>query len=165
LKPAWDQNVEQFSSSVHCLPQVVNEHGVQLTSAALADMVYLEAVLKEAMRLLPAARVGMRQATTDMTLSGVQIPKGSYIIWSIDAAHALDPTLWQGPDSIPAGELSQPLIFATALSPSSQSHDLETWLAHLSADEQQLLSCRVVGAAHAAAALDSALSLIHNINN
>jgi len=66
-------------------------------------MVYLEAVLKEAMRLLPAARVGMRQATADMTLSGVHIPKGSYVIWSIDAAHALDPTLWQGPDSMPKG--------------------------------------------------------------
>eukprot|EP00775_Hariotina_reticulata_P008535 gene8535-8717_t len=95
-----DNEVEKLHAEQQ---KVVNEHGLQLTSAALADMVYLEAVLKEAMRLLPAARVGMRQAITDMTLSGVQIPKGSYIIWSIDAAHALDPTLWQGPDSIPAG--------------------------------------------------------------
>jgi len=87
--------------------QVVDVHQSQLTSSALSDMVYLEAVLKEAMRLLPAARVGMRQATADMTLSGVNIPKGSYIIWSIDAAHALDPTLWQGPDSIPAGKMTQ----------------------------------------------------------
>lgn len=66
-------------------------------------MPLLDAALKEVTRLLSAARVVMRQATQPLQLCGVTVPAGSYLILSIDCMHALEPTLWQGPSTIPPG--------------------------------------------------------------
>jgi cytochrome P450 len=67
-------------------------------------------VLKEAMRLIPAARVGMRKATRDLNFDGIMVPQGSIVVYSIDALHALEPTLWQGPESIPKGATLPPYM-------------------------------------------------------
>jgi cytochrome P450 len=82
---------------------VVSSHGLTLSQAVLADMPKLEACIREVTRLLPASRVVMRQATEHLSLCGVKVPRGAYMICSVDCMHALEPTLWQGPASIPAG--------------------------------------------------------------
>ena len=88
--------------------QVLNTHGEALTMTSLSAMPYLDAVLKEAMRLIPAARVGMRKATRDLNYDGIIVPKGSIVAYCIDTLHALEPTLWKGPESIPKGATVPP---------------------------------------------------------
>lgn len=62
-------------------------------------MTYLDAVIKESMRLLSASRIGIRQATQDMNICGYTVPAGSYLSFSVDCLHAIDPLLWNGDTS------------------------------------------------------------------
>eukprot|EP00882_Tetradesmus_deserticola_P022395 GHRQ01024297.1.p2 GENE.GHRQ01024297.1~~GHRQ01024297.1.p2 ORF type:complete len:268 (+),score=91.10 GHRQ01024297.1:61-804(+) len=83
--------------------EVVSSHGPTLSQAVLANMPRLEACMREATRILPASRVIMRQATERLSLCGVEVPRAAYMICSVDCMHALEPTLWKGAASIPAG--------------------------------------------------------------
>lgn len=89
---------------------MLTTHGEELTQQSLAAMPYLDGVLKEAMRLIPAARVGMRRATRDLNFDGVIVPKDSVVVYSIDLLHALEPTLWKGPECIPKGSTLPPYV-------------------------------------------------------
>mmetsp|Transcript_38966 Transcript_38966/g.86699 ORF Transcript_38966/g.86699 Transcript_38966/m.86699 type:complete len:562 (-) Transcript_38966:1065-2750(-) len=51
-------------------------HGSAITGAALADMPYLDAVVKEAWRLYPLVGVVPRRATQKLNLLGYDVPKG-----------------------------------------------------------------------------------------
>jgi cytochrome P450 len=120
------------------LYQAVATHGPAFNQAVLADMPKLEACVREVMRLLPASRVVMRQATERLSLCGVEVPRSAYMICIVDCMHALEPTLWQGAASIPAGARVPPYMdwkggLAEAFQP-------ERWLGDASSKPRHMLT-------------------------
>jgi cytochrome P450 len=120
------------------LYQVVSTHGPAFSQAVLADMPKLEACIREVTRLLPASRVVMRQATERLSLCGVEVPRSAYMICSVDCMHALEPTLWKGAASIPAGARVPPYMdwkggLAEAFQP-------ERWLGDASSRPRHMLT-------------------------
>ncbi|KXZ56842.1 hypothetical protein GPECTOR_1g76 [Gonium pectorale] len=76
--------------------QVISEHGSEMSLPALGAMSYLEAALKEAMRLLPATSGGLRQLTEPLKVGDTVLPAGSMIWLYSHLMHCLDPALWDG---------------------------------------------------------------------
>ena len=52
------------------------EYGEELSYAATCHMPYMDATLKECMRLLPASAGGIRKLTADMQVGGYTVPAG-----------------------------------------------------------------------------------------
>jgi cytochrome P450 len=79
----------------------------------LARLPYLEAVVKESMRLYPPAWAQARRAVADFDLEGYHFPGGSYVIVSQWVTHRR-PDLWQNPEQFlperfgPAAEVAIP---------------------------------------------------------
>ncbi|XP_075986358.1 uncharacterized protein LOC142983408 [Anticarsia gemmatalis] len=69
----------------------------EVTKENISKLVYLEAAIKETIRLYPIGPVIARQATNDVELRNVTIPAGSNIIVHLWAANT-DPEYW-GPDA------------------------------------------------------------------
>ncbi|KAJ8709485.1 hypothetical protein PYW08_009489 [Mythimna loreyi] len=91
--------------------QVLGEDG-QLSKENLSQLVYLEAVIKEAIRLYPIGPIVARDTTSDTKLRNVMIPKGSSImvhVWSVNRntkywgldAEEFKPERWLSPDTVP----------------------------------------------------------------
>ena len=90
--------------------EVLNQLRDELTGCAtLQDKLrspLLECVVKETLRLYPAAPAGLRQASEDVVYKGVSIPEGSLVAYSIyvtqrqeasfEDALAFKPERWQG---------------------------------------------------------------------
>ncbi|KXZ56799.1 hypothetical protein GPECTOR_1g72 [Gonium pectorale] len=77
--------------------QVVAQHGPGLTHEASLDMRYLEATLKECMRILPASAGGIRRLAEDVRVGGgYVIPKGETVWYHAGLLHCTDPALWDG---------------------------------------------------------------------
>ncbi|KAG2440483.1 hypothetical protein HYH02_010362 [Chlamydomonas schloesseri] len=76
--------------------RVIAEYGAELSYTAVSNMPYLEAVVKEAMRLLPAAASGMRRLTEPLTIGDVTLPTGALILSYSNLMHCIDPVLWDG---------------------------------------------------------------------
>lgn len=53
-------------------------------------------IIKETLRLFPAAPAGLRRTTRELTFEGFRIPKGQLVAFSIYATHRL-PTLYADP--------------------------------------------------------------------
>ncbi len=68
-------------------------------SAVLADPARVPAFVEESLRLEPAATNVDRYTTTDVTIGGVTIPAGAYVIVSLAAANR-DPAVFDDPDGI-----------------------------------------------------------------
>jgi cytochrome P450 len=67
------------------------------TPAHMAQLCYLEQVVKETLRLYPPIHLGTRMAATDLEFQGYQIPKGARILYSIYLSHR-HPKYWPNPD-------------------------------------------------------------------
>ncbi|KAG2484376.1 hypothetical protein HYH03_016792 [Edaphochlamys debaryana] len=76
--------------------RVVSALGEGLSPAALAAMPYLDAAIREAMRLLPASSGGVRKLTRELGVAGYTIPAGEYVWYHAGLLHCLDPVLWDG---------------------------------------------------------------------
>ncbi|KAG2497936.1 hypothetical protein HYH03_004198 [Edaphochlamys debaryana] len=76
--------------------KVVAQHGGAITYAVASQMPYMDATLKEAMRLLPASAGGLRELTADLRVGEHVIPKGEIVWYHAGLLHCVDPTLWDG---------------------------------------------------------------------
>ncbi|XP_056685002.1 cytochrome P450 CYP82D47-like [Spinacia oleracea] len=68
----------------------------QVDESDLQKLVYLQAVLKETMRLYPAGPLTQREAITDCTVSGYKILAGTQLYVNLYKIHR-DPKLWANP--------------------------------------------------------------------
>ncbi|EFJ44894.1 hypothetical protein VOLCADRAFT_106263 [Volvox carteri f. nagariensis] len=80
--------------------KVVSELGPELSFQALSRMPYLDAVFKEALRVLPPSSGGFRKLTRDATICGVTLPAGTLIWYHALLLQILDPVLWDGDTSV-----------------------------------------------------------------
>ncbi|KAG2441573.1 hypothetical protein HXX76_003194 [Chlamydomonas incerta] len=80
--------------------ELVANRGLLDSADGLAQLPYLDAVLKESQRLHPAVGFYWRDATSDIPLpelGGLVIPKGSFVSISIYSMHR-DPEQWKEPE-------------------------------------------------------------------
>lgn len=64
-------------SSICVSRQVIAEQGAEINGAALKGMTYLDAVIREILRLHPIVGGAFRKAIKDFDLGGYRIPKAS----------------------------------------------------------------------------------------
>ena len=70
----------------------------QVTEPDLTNLVYLQAILKETMRLYPAASLGVpHEAMEDCTIRGYHIPVGTRLLVNLSKLHR-DPNVWAEPN-------------------------------------------------------------------
>ncbi|KAK1433539.1 hypothetical protein QVD17_10450 [Tagetes erecta] len=78
------------------LDAVVGRDG-QVSESNIANLVYLQAVVKETLRLYPAGRLGgTRQFSEDCIVAGYHVPKGTWLLvnlWKLQQ----DPEIWTNP--------------------------------------------------------------------
>jgi len=75
---------------------LVAKHGESLTRQILdKDCPFLEAVIKEAMRIRPINSGAIRVPTDTMVIDGKQIPKGWPVTVNIQLTHEHDPTVYE----------------------------------------------------------------------
>ncbi|XP_065073957.1 cytochrome P450 4C1-like [Ochlerotatus camptorhynchus] len=67
--------------------QVITSSDMFVDTDTLKQLVYVEAVLKEAMRLIPVAPLIARENIRDIELDGHRIPKGTVFLMNIYALH------------------------------------------------------------------------------
>jgi cytochrome P450 len=63
--------------------QIVAEHGEHLTPAAMKDMRYTEACVKEALRMIPIIGSVCRQLLQDVDVCGYKLTKGTRVVLSL----------------------------------------------------------------------------------
>ncbi|KAK2648076.1 hypothetical protein Ddye_015565 [Dipteronia dyeriana] len=69
----------------------------QVKESDLKNLVYLQAILKEAMRLYPAAPLSVpHESNEDCTISGYHVPKGTRLLVNLWKIHR-DPSVWSEP--------------------------------------------------------------------
>jgi cytochrome P450 len=84
-RPAWERLVDEQR-------RMQAKHGNQLTKDALdKECPYLDAVIRETMRIRPLSGGIPRIAKETILLQGQQIPKGWFVDWSAALSHELDP--------------------------------------------------------------------------
>jgi cytochrome P450 len=64
-----------------------NSHSSEFSLDFLNNFPYLEAVIKETMRLYTVVPLIMRQSSEDVDIDGCLIPKDTVLIMSLDAMH------------------------------------------------------------------------------
>jgi len=80
----WEKLVQEQQS-------VVNKHGDTFTKTLIDnECPYLEAVIKEVMRLIPVSGGGTRLVDETFVINSVQIPKNWFTIYSIGLTHEND---------------------------------------------------------------------------
>ncbi|KAG2446207.1 hypothetical protein HXX76_000799 [Chlamydomonas incerta] len=80
--------------------KVMEEFGPELTYKAACSMPYMDATVKECMRLLPASAGGPRRLTAELKAGDVVLPAGSYVWMYSWLLHCLDPACWDGDTSV-----------------------------------------------------------------
>ena len=93
-----------FEKLVQEQRELISTHGsTKITKKFLDDCTYLEAVIKETMRIVPLSGVNLRSAEEAVILDGKQIPKGANVFCNIRLTHELDP-------KIPSSTSMNPLV-------------------------------------------------------
>eukprot|EP00587_Corethron_hystrix_P000373 CAMPEP_0113326132 /NCGR_PEP_ID=MMETSP0010_2-20120614/18292_1 /TAXON_ID=216773 ORGANISM="Corethron hystrix, Strain 308" /NCGR_SAMPLE_ID=MMETSP0010_2 /ASSEMBLY_ACC=CAM_ASM_000155 /LENGTH=377 /DNA_ID=CAMNT_0000186311 /DNA_START=111 /DNA_END=1244 /DNA_ORIENTATION=+ /assembly_acc=CAM_ASM_000155 len=89
----WEKLVEEQN-------KVMSAHGSELTKKIIdQECPYLEAVIKESMRILSVSGGGVRTVDQTVTIDGTQIPKNWVAWYGIGLTHALDPVTWTEDES------------------------------------------------------------------
>jgi cytochrome P450 len=73
--------------------------------ADVKELTYLDAVLKEAMRLYPPGPYGAREATEDVALGRYTVPAGTVIFYPFWAVH-MNPEYWPDPEVFDPGRFT-----------------------------------------------------------
>ncbi|XWS24303.1 hypothetical protein CRYUN_Cryun28dG0089500 [Craigia yunnanensis] len=69
----------------------------QVNESDTKNLVYLQAIIKETLRLYPAAPISLiHAAIEDCTVSGYQVPAGTWLITNLYKVHR-DPRIWSDP--------------------------------------------------------------------
>ncbi|KAG2666508.1 hypothetical protein I3760_15G064800 [Carya illinoinensis] len=69
----------------------------QVKDSDIQNLAYLQAVIKETMRLYPAGPLGVpHESSEDCTLAGYHVPAGTRLLVNLSKIHR-DPNLWQDP--------------------------------------------------------------------
>ncbi|KXZ56821.1 hypothetical protein GPECTOR_1g74 [Gonium pectorale] len=76
--------------------QVIAQYGSELTYQVACHMPYLDATLKECMRILPASGGSMRRLLDDVRVGDYVLPKGDMVWYHAGLLHCTDPALWDG---------------------------------------------------------------------
>jgi len=92
-------NLDMQARALEEINEVVGD-ATDVTTAQLKELKYLEACLKEAMRLAPPVPIIGREALEDMTVGGYHIPAGTTLLINMmllhrDPAHFPDPETFQ----------------------------------------------------------------------
>jgi cytochrome P450 len=70
----------------------------QVKESDIKNLVYLQAIIKESMRLYPAGALNIpHESTEDCTLAGYHIPTGTRLIVNLSKMHR-DPHVWSNPN-------------------------------------------------------------------
>jgi len=89
----WDRLVAEQSA-------LETKHGAALTKEQLDnECPYLDAFLKETMRIMPVSGGATRVVDKTIVIDGVQIPKKWWIMASISLTHEQDPVTWKSDGS------------------------------------------------------------------
>lgn len=96
-----------LSDHPHALNQVVEEIDEHLagqppTLQGLAQLGFLDRVLKESLRLYPPIHIGNRIVAEDLNFAGYRIPQGARLVYSIYLTHR-HPSYWTHPDEFDPG--------------------------------------------------------------
>jgi len=83
---AWKKLVQEQQESILA-------HGTTITKSTLDECTYLEAVIKETLRMVPISGGNLRRGDETIVLDGKQIPKGESIFCNIRLTHELDPMI------------------------------------------------------------------------
>ncbi|KEH25406.1 xanthotoxin 5-hydroxylase CYP82C4 [Medicago truncatula] len=72
--------------------------GRRVESSDIKNLVYLQAILKETLRLYPAAPLlAPHEATEDCNIQGYYVPKGTRVFFNVWKLHR-DPSIWSEPE-------------------------------------------------------------------
>ncbi|GMH35080.1 hypothetical protein BSKO_02948 [Bryopsis sp. KO-2023] len=74
--------------------EVGSKFGDDYSKESLAAMPYLEAILKETMRLDPPAPIGLRKAVKSFEIDGLKVPKGWQVMYGFRTAMTLNESEW-----------------------------------------------------------------------
>ena len=75
--------------------EIRSKYGEELTQQTLESCTYLEAVIKETMRIKPLEAQEMRKVEKTIVVDGKQIPKGWYALLNIKQTHVNDPKVYK----------------------------------------------------------------------
>lgn len=92
MHPAW---MAQLQAEVDA---VLGNQDEPPSNEQLNELLLLEQVIKEALRLYPPIHVGNRRATEEMAICGYRIPEGSRVMYSIYLSHR-DKAHWRNPEA------------------------------------------------------------------
>ncbi|XP_030512761.2 xanthotoxin 5-hydroxylase CYP82C4-like [Rhodamnia argentea] len=69
----------------------------QVTESDIKDLVYLQAIVKETLRLYPATSLSVpHESVEDCTIGGYHVPAGMWLLFNISKLHR-DPRVWPDP--------------------------------------------------------------------
>ena len=82
----WDKLVREQRD-------MISKHGTEITKEFVGDCDYLNAVIKETMRIVPVSGLNLRRSEEMFILDGKQIPKGTSVFCNVRLTHELDPSV------------------------------------------------------------------------
>ena len=79
--------------------EIVSKYGNDLTAEALEDSTYLDAVIKETLRIQPIETGELRAVRETIIVDGKQLPKGWKALFNVKQTHINDPSTYEADGS------------------------------------------------------------------